>query len=233
MIAVPVFFDRAIGYAEGVALQEALVAARQDDLIPDTILFLEHRPVVTLGRRARTQHLLISPEQLASRGVDYAVASRGGDVTYHGPGQLVMYPILRLRGSGADAHNYLWCLEEIAIRTAADFGVEAWRREGMSGAWTRQGKIAAIGFHLKRWVSMHGMSFNVAPDRPGFDLIVGCGLVGERVASLRDFAGEQCPPVAAVRERMALHAAAVLHRDLQRDASPYPLLSALLDRSRR
>lgn len=215
-------------YAEGLALQEALVAARQRDEIPDVLLFLEHQPVVTLGRRGRTNFLLAAPQVLAARGVDLFTASRGGDVTFHGPGQLVMYPILKLGAAEADAHGYLTNLEETAIRTAASFGVEAFRREGMNGAWTSRGKIAAIGFHLKRWVTMHGMSFNVRPDLAGFNLIVGCGLVGEKVSSLADILGVDSPTVSAVRHHMALHFAAVCGRELAPRCA-FPLLRELLE----
>ena len=228
MPAAAVFFDRPLPYAPAVDLQEALVGARQRDEIPDTVLFLEHRPVITLGRRGRSNFLLAPPEELARLGIDLATASRGGDVTYHGPGQLVLYPILKLGASEADSHGYLANLEEIAIRTAADYGVKAWRREGKSGAWTDAGKIAAIGFHLKRWVTMHGMSFNVDPDPRGFTLIVGCGLVGEPVASLRVILGDRCPPLHDVRERLAAHLADVCGRPLTRDLAPFPTLGKLL-----
>ena len=179
MPSLALFLADPVRYADGVRFQEALVAARQADQIPDTVLFLQHQPVITLGRRGRTQHLLASPEVLARHGVDLVTASRGGDVTYHGPGQLVIYPILKLGSAEADAHGYLHNLEEVAVRTAADFGVTAYRRAGMNGAWTDSGKIAAIGFYLKRWVTMHGMRFNVDLDLAGFQFIVGCGLVGE------------------------------------------------------
>lgn len=176
------------------------------------MLALEHEPVITLGRRARSTHLLVAPEELARRGMAFEVSSRGGDVTYHGPGQLVLYPILKLGEKEADAHGYLTNLEEIAIRTAASFGVTAHRRKGMSGAWTGAGKIAAIGFHIKRWVTLHGMSFNVAPDPGGFDLIVGCGLVGEPVASLKTVLGDACPRLSEVRERILKHFGDVCQR---------------------
>lgn len=206
------FFDRPVRYGDGVRIQEALVAARQADAIPDTVLFLEHHPVITLGRRGREQYLLASRDALARKGIDLETSSRGGDVTYHGPGQLVMYPILRLGTAEADSHGYLGNLEEIAIRTAATFGVDAFRRPGMNGAWTAQGKLAAIGFHLRRWVSMHGMSFNVDLDLGGFNLIVGCGLVGERVTSLRELLGAQAPGLHDVRDAMCRHFADVCTR---------------------
>ncbi len=212
--ALGLVFPDPVRYRDGVRLQEALVRARQADAIPDTVLFLEHAPVITLGRRGRRNFLLARPEELAARGVDLEHASRGGDVTYHGPGQLVMYPILKLGSADNDAHGYLRNLEEIAIRTAADFGLEAYRRPGMNGAWTDAGKLAAIGFHLKRWVTLHGMSFNVDLDLQGFSLIIGCGLVGEKVSSLRSQLGPACPPMARVREAMARHFGSVCGRAL-------------------
>ncbi len=198
MHAYAIRFDEPVPYAQAERLQEALVAARIAEEIPDTLLVLEHRPVVTLGRRARDGFLKVSPEHLAERGIDYAVAARGGDVTYHGPGQLVLYPILKLDARVAGAHGFLSALEDIVIGTAGSFGVEAFRREGKSGAWTEQGKIAAIGFRLRRWVSFHGLSLNVAADLPGFDLIVPCGLVGEPVSSLEAILGANCPRIDAV-----------------------------------
>jgi lipoate-protein ligase B len=214
MHASAIFLDTPVRYADGVRLQEHLHRARLADRIPDTVLFLEHRPVITLGRRGRDNFLLAERADLARRGIDLVHSSRGGDVTYHGPGQLVMYPILKLGVTEADAHGYLNNLEEIAVRTAADFGISAYRRPGMNGAWTDAGKIAAIGFALKRWVTMHGMSFNVNLDLSGFDLIVGCGLVGEKVASLKTFLGPRVPAIADVRARMAAHFETVMQRPL-------------------
>ena len=231
MKAWAVFFDAPIPYAAGVALQERLHAARLADAIPDTVLFLEHTPVVTLGQRGRSEGVRVPPEQLRARGVELARASRGGNVTYHGPGQCILYPILRLGAHEADAHGYLHNLEEVALRTAADFGVQAYRRPGMNGAWTDDGKIAAIGFRLKRWVTLHGMSFNVNVDLAGFELIVPCGLAGERVSSLARLLGGQCPSLAQVRDRLAQHFAAVCGRELDifRAGDPLPgELAALL-----
>ncbi len=226
--AIALYLDDPVRYADGVRFQEALVAARQDEAIPDVVLFLQHHPVITLGRRGRTQHLLASPEKLAHHGVDLVTSSRGGDVTYHGPGQLVIYPILKLGTAEADAHGYLQNLEEVAVRTAADFGVTAYRRPGMNGAWTEAGKIAAIGFYLKRWVTLHGMSFNVDLDLAGFQLIVGCGLVGEKVSSLRQILGARCPNLPTVRDHLARHVEQILGRTLNRDLSTVPALAAII-----
>jgi lipoyl(octanoyl) transferase len=232
MTAWGIFFDSPISFADGVRIQNEIHRARLADRIPDTVLFLEHRPVVTLGTRGRSNYLLMTPEQLAARGIEFARASRGGDVTYHGPGQLVMYPILKLGEREADSHSYLTNLEETAIRTAADFDVVARRRKGMNGAWTDDGKIAAIGFRLKRWITMHGMSFNVSVDLDGFNTIVPCGLQGEPVSSLKKILGESCPSMEKIRSRMAHHFSEVCSRPLElfsiRDSLPAEL-RALFD----
>jgi len=216
-------FTSPIPYDRGVAFMEALHAARVADEIPDTLLLLQHTPVVTLGRRGRDGHLLCTAEALAARGIALRVAGRGGDATYHGPGQWVLYPIIRLGGAVADAHSYLWRLEEVAIRTAGAFGVVAYRRAGMSGAWTDAGKIAAIGFYIRRWVTLHGMSFNVAPDMSGFETIVPCGLVGEKVASLATILGRS-PPLDAVGHGLLEQAEVVLARSVQvfEESEPWP-----------
>jgi lipoyl(octanoyl) transferase len=215
MTARALYFDAPLSFADGVCIQEQLVRARAAGSIPDVVLFLEHDPVVTLGSRGRDRALRVSPEQLRALGIEFAHASRGGDVTYHGPGQLILYPILRLGGNEADAHGYLWNLEEIAIRTAVDFGVAARRRKGMNGTWADAGKIAAIGFRLTRWVTMHGMSFNVDVDLAGFETIIPCGLKGEPVSSLKAILGARCPPLTEVRDCMKTHFEAVCGRALQ------------------
>jgi len=221
------YFDSPLAFADGVRIQEQLHEARAAGGIPDVVLFLEHRPVVTLGTRGRSNFLLLPPDQLNARGIDFARASRGGDVTYHGPGQLVMYPILKLGESEADSHGYLENLEEIAIRTAADFGVKAWRRQGMNGAWTDDGKIAAIGFRIRRWITLHGMSFNVSVDLDGFSTIVPCGLQGEPVSSLKKILGDRCPALEQVRESMARHFSMVCGRPVELCSARGPLPAGL------
>jgi lipoate-protein ligase B len=213
MKAQAVQFSEPIPYQQGLDLQHRLLKARQNDEIPDTVLILQHTPTVTLGNRGRDNYLLLSKEEYAERGIELFHAERGGDVTYHGPGQWVLYPIIRL--SGGASHNYLWDLEEIALRTLADFGVNGFRVEGKSGAWTEQGKLAAIGFRLKKWVSFHGMSFNVSLDLSGFQTIVPCGLVGQPVASMQTVLGENCPPMNAVRDRLLANFSEVCKRDLE------------------
>lgn len=209
-----VVWDTPQPYAPLAAAQEDWARARWTNQLPDLALFLEHEPTVTLGRRGRTQHLLVSEAELTARGIALHRATRGGDVTYHAPGQLVCYPILRLGTLGADAHGYLHNLEEIALRTCADFGIEAYRVAGKNGAWTDAGKVAAIGFHLRRGITIHGMSFNVNLDLSGFQTIVPCGLVGDRVASLATLLGADAPDVPTVRKAMWRNFEMVMERPL-------------------
>ncbi len=216
MKAYSVSFHDPVPYPSGLAIQHRLLKARQENEIPDTVLILQHPPVVTLGNRGRDNYLLKTEEEYRALGIDLIQAERGGDVTFHGPGQWVLYPILHLGGNEADSHGYLSNLEEIAIQTLGDFGVEGFRKEGKSGAWTDAGKIAAIGFRLKKWVSFHGMSFNVSNDLSGFQTIVPCGLVGEPVASLQTILGDACPEMDRVRDSLLNHFADVCGRELER-----------------
>lgn len=209
---VTVTYDIPVPYALALHWQAALVAARIADAIPDTLLVLQHTPVITRGVRARDAHVLASPSRLTELGIESCDTPRGGDVTYHGPGQIVLYPILRLTGEDADAHRHVTRLEETAIRTAADFGIAAVRRPGKTGVWTPSGKLAAIGVRFQRWVSSHGISFNVSPDLAHFGLIVPCGLAGERVASLQSLLGTACPPLKVVRSSLLRHFAGVFER---------------------
>jgi lipoate-protein ligase B len=220
--AAAIWFEAPIPYSAAMRLQDELVRRRIEETLPDMALFLEHTPVVTLGNRGRTEHLVASPVELQQRGIDMVHASRGGDVTYHGPGQMIIYPIIHLGTNEADTHGYLHNLEEIAIRTAADFGILAFRRSGKTGAWTDAGKLAAIGIRFKRWVTSHGMSFNVNPDLSGFSTIVPCGLVGEAVTSLERLLPDTCPAMAAVRASMTGHFCAVCRRAAAIHRPPWP-----------
>jgi lipoyl(octanoyl) transferase len=224
MKAWAVQFDELVPYQEGLYLQHRLLQARQKDEIPDTVLILQHPPTVTLGNRGRDNYLLKTREEYAELGIDLFHVERGGDVTYHSPGQWVLYPVIYLGGSEADSHGYLWNLEEVALRTLSDFGVNGFRVDGKNGAWTDAGKLAAIGFRLKRWVAFHGMSFNVRLDLSGFQTIVPCGLVGQAVASMQTVLGDDCPSMAAVGDRLLANFSTVCKRDLEIfkgfDASP-------------
>ena len=174
-----------VPYSAALTLQERLVASRRRGDVPDQLLLLEHPPVITLGRGSDPAHLLCSPEELTRRGVELHEAGRGGDVTYHGPGQLVGYPILALPAERRDAHRYLRDLEEVLIRTVATYGIEAGRVEGLTGIWVGDEKLAAIGVRLSTgWITSHGFALNVDPDLAGFDTIVPCGIRERGVTSI-------------------------------------------------
>jgi len=231
MKAWSVSFKNPVPYQTGLDMQRRILKARQENRIPDTVLILQHTPVVTLGNRGRDNYLLKTDKEYKAAGIDLFHAERGGDVTFHAPGQWVLYPILHLGGNEADSHGYLSNLEEIAIQTLGDFGVKGFRKEGKSGAWTDAGKIAAIGFRLKKWVSFHGMSFNVNLDLSGFRTIVPCGLEGEPVASLSTILGEACPAMDQVRASLLNHFSVVCSRELDRfdaDGEMPPALRELI-----
>ena len=179
-----------VPYAEGLALQHELVAARKADRIPDQLLLLEHPPVITLGAKVRDDrsHVLASEQALDEAGVELFEAGRGGDVTYHGPGQLVGYPILDLRPDRCDVHRYVRDLEAVMIDVCGRLGVTARRLAGMTGAWvdTDRGpeKIGAIGVRISRWVTSHGFAFNHTTALDAFSLIVPCGIREHGVTSL-------------------------------------------------
>jgi lipoate-protein ligase B len=175
-------------YAEAWALQRAVLAARQGNRIPDVVLLVEHPPVITIGRSGRAAHLLAPREALVSRGIDVYEVERGGDVTYHGPGQLVGYPILNLRALDEDVVRYVRLLEGTLIAALRGWDVPAERVRGYPGVWVQGAKIAAIGVAVKRKVTMHGFALNVDPDLSHFDLINPCGL-GKPVTSMARLLG--------------------------------------------
>lgn len=171
-------------YRRFLPFMERLAAARAADQVTDTILLLEHEPVITCGLKTRAEDFLLDPEEIRNRGIAVERTSRGGGPTYHGPGQLILYPIVRLSTSPLARDGLLAALEEIARRTAADFGIRAFRRPGMPGIWTERGKLAAVGYRIRRDVSFHGLSFNVDCDLKPFSYINPCGLAGEKVTSV-------------------------------------------------
>src|SRR5713101_6512275 len=177
-----------IGYEESLTLQQRLVAARKANAIEDVLLLCEHPHVITQGRNGKREHLLASEHVLRQKGVEFHTTDRGGDITYHGPGQLVGYPILNLGAIRRDVVWYVRMLEEVMIRATAEFGITAERVTGKTGIWVGDGgaeeKLAAIGVHISRWVTSHGFAYNVATDLRYFDLIVPCGIAGRKATSL-------------------------------------------------
>ena len=175
-----------VPYEAALELQRQLVEDRKAQRIPDQLLLLQHPPVITLGVKVRDDraHVLATPDELARQGVALVETGRGGDVTFHGPGQLVGYPILDLSPDRRDVHRYVRDLEEVLIQVAASFGIEAGRRAGLTGAWVGDEKLAAIGVRISRWVTSHGFALNVATDLRHFDLIVPCGIKDKGVTSL-------------------------------------------------
>ncbi|MDW8322035.1 MAG: lipoyl(octanoyl) transferase LipB [Armatimonadota bacterium] len=183
-----------IDYASAWEYQQHLAQQRREGTIPDTLLLLEHRPpVVTLGRSSHAEHLLASPAQLQQMGIQLMETDRGGDITYHGPGQLVGYPILDLRQHGRDVHLYLRQLEEVVILALGHFGVAGHRKEGLTGVWVGEEKVAAIGVKVSHWITMHGFALNVCPNLSHFTLIVPCGIRDKGVTSLQSLLQREVP----------------------------------------
>jgi lipoyl(octanoyl) transferase len=196
-------------YAQACALQRQLVAARKAGSIPDVLLFCEHPHVITLGRNGKKENLLASDHLLAQRNVAFHETDRGGDITYHGPGQIVGYPILDLTAHRRDVRWYVQQLEETMIGASADFEVPAERVAGRHGIWVRhpareEEKLAALGVHLSRWVTSHGFAYNVATDLRYFDLIVPCGIADKRATSLERVL-DRAVTTGEVRPRLAAH----------------------------
>lgn len=212
-----------LGYEPAFDLQRRLVAARKAGAVPDALLLCEHPHVITLGRNGHQEHLLASPHLLRQMNVEFHSTDRGGDITYHGPGQIVGYPILNLAAIRRDVAWYMRQLEEVMIRATADFGIEARREAGMTGVWVERGteaghgtveKLAAIGVHLSRWVTSHGFAYNVSTDLRYFDLIIPCGLQGKRVVSLEALLGRIVHRI-EVTPRIVQHFASIFERDME------------------
>jgi lipoyl(octanoyl) transferase len=180
-----------VSYGEALATQRALVEERRAGRVPDLLLLLQHPPVITLGVRGDggRSHVLAGPEQLARSGIEIHETGRGGDVTYHGPGQVVGYPILDLRPDRCDVHRYVRDIEEVMIRVCAEYGVEAGRIAGLTGTWVGAEKIGAIGVRISRWITSHGFAFNVTTNLDHFALIVPCGIPDHGVTSLARVTG--------------------------------------------
>lgn len=209
-----------VPYAEGLSLQAERVVAVRAGEVPETLFLLEHDPVVTRGTGTEDGHLLATEDELGLRGIELFDAGRGGDITYHGPGQLVGYPILDLKPDRRDLHRYLRDLEEVVIRTLARFDVEAAREPGLTGVWTASGKVAAIGVRVSSgWITSHGFALNVDPDLSHFDTIVPCGIGDRSVTSLRRILGDRTPSVGEVAEAAAEELAAWFERSIEQGSS--------------
>ena len=196
-------------------MQRALVEDRQAGRIGDLLLFVEHPHVLTLGVRGDggRSHIVAASDVLAARGVDVHETGRGGDITYHGPGQLVGYPIIDLKPDRCDVHRYVRDLEDVLIRTAGDYGIGARRIAGLTGVWVGDDKLAAIGVRIARWVTSHGFAINVSTDLDYFDLIVPCGIADRGVTSLTRLLGRAVDR-GEVEDRIAVHFGTVFDREL-------------------
>ncbi|HYR64148.1 MAG TPA: lipoyl(octanoyl) transferase LipB [Actinomycetota bacterium] len=201
-----------VGYGPALDWQNELYRRRVAGEIPDTVLLLEHPHVYTLGRRFSAEHLLLGEEALARRGIEVYECDRGGSITYHGPGQLVGYPVLALEDP--DVIAYLRCLEEVLIRSVNEFGVAAGRREGLTGVWVGEDKLASIGVNVSRGVTKHGFALNVTTDLSFFAGMVPCGIPAVTVTSLERLL-PAAPPMDAVRSTVVGHLAAILGAEVR------------------
>jgi len=203
-----------VAYSDAVAMQqrhrEALAVGKQDD----RLFILEHPKVVTISRRTPPENLLLSRDVLGAKGVDVQQTDRGGDVTYHAPGQLVAWPVIALMPPERDLRGYVSALEEAVITTVAEFGVTATRIDGLRGIWVGDCKLAAIGVRLSRWLTTHGLALNVCTDLEGFEAIIPCGLQDYGVTSLRQLLGDACPSISSVARQLAGNLAVALDRGL-------------------
>ena len=204
-----------LNYADALVLQRSLVEDRRAGRVPDLLLLVEHPDVITLGVKGDggRANITATAETLAALGVDVFEAGRGGDVTYHGPGQVVAYPIIDLKPDRCDVHRYVRDIEEVMIRVCAGYGVSAGRVAGLTGVWVGNNKIGAIGIRISRWITSHGLAFNVSTDLSRFDLIVPCGIAGRGVTSLESETGRKLDQ-AEVQSRLVSEFASVFGRAL-------------------
>jgi lipoyl(octanoyl) transferase len=213
-----------VPYGEALALQKQLVEERKAGAIPDQLLLLQHPPVITLGVKTRNDrsHVIATPDTLEAEGVQVFEAGRGGDVTYHGPGQLVGYPIIDLKPDRCDVHRYVRDLEEVLIRTAAGFQIASARLPGLTGTWVGDKKLAAIGVRIARWVTSHGFALNVSTNLAHFGLIVPCGLSDKGVTSIDELTGRQVE-AAAVEDAVIRAFCDVFERQLLPEQAAVPV----------
>jgi lipoyl(octanoyl) transferase len=210
-----------IAYADGLALQRKLVEERRAGRVPDLLLLVEHPHVLTVGVKGDggRSHILASPVRLEADRIEVHETGRGGDVTYHGPGQIVGYPILDLKPDRCDVHRYVRDIEEVLIRTAAEYGISAGRIQGLTGVWVGDDKLAAIGIRISRWITSHGFAFNVVTNLDFFNLIVPCGISDHGVTSLERLLGRR-PDRGEVEGRLIRHFCDVFERRLIESGMP-------------
>lgn len=215
-----------VEYLRAWEMQRALLRARQEGRVGDVLVLLEHPPTYTFGRVGRREHLLLPEEALRRLGAAVYAVDRGGDVTFHGPGQIVGYPILDLMAWQPDAHLYLRTLEEVIIRALADSGISAQREPGITGVWAGEAKVAAIGVKLSRWVTSHGFALNVSTDLRYFDHIIPCGIHDRSVTSMESILGR---PVEAgwLRRRLAHHFGLLFQRRMVWEERPAEFIDGL------
>lgn len=180
-----------VPYEKALEYQESLLARRIAEKIPDSLILLEHPPTITTGRKGNTGNLLVREEYLEKHGVSFIHASRGGDITFHGPGQIVGYPILNLKNHEMDIRKHLRSIEEVIIRTLGDFEIEGRRIDGVTGVWVKRSKIASIGIAIRKWVTYHGFALNVSTNLDYFELILSCGITDVRITSIGSWLGNE------------------------------------------
>jgi len=203
-----------VEYSDAYHLQRKLLGERLDGGIADTLLLLEHPATITIGKSGKLENVLASPTQLAKEGVSLVFTDRGGDVTYHGPGQIVGYPIFDLRERGRDAHQYVRNIEEALIRTLNDFSIKSGRDKNHAGVWVGDEEIVAIGLSIRKWITMHGFALNVNTDLAQFALINPCGFANRKATSMLRLLGQEIP-VATVTERLLAHFSEVFNAHLE------------------
>lgn len=206
-------------YDRALALQMQICELKKREWGNDVLLLLEHPPTITLGRNGRREHMLVSADDLRSRGVECYEVDRGGDITFHGPGQLVGYPLLKLGPEEQDVRLYMRNLEAVLIRVLDQFGIKSSKQEGMTGVWTSAGKIAAMGVHISRWITRHGFALNVNTDLSYFDLIVPCGIAGRGVTAMSALLGKGLN-LDDVARAVVDHFGAVFERNMVWESGP-------------
>jgi lipoyl(octanoyl) transferase len=213
-----------IAYGDALAIQRALVEQRRAERVPDLLLLLQHPPVITVGVKGDggRSNIVATDVRLAELGIDVCETGRGGDVTYHGPGQIVGYPIIDLKPDRCDVHRYVRDLEEVMIRVCGDYGVRAGRITGLTGTWIGGEKIGAIGVRISRWITSHGFAFNVNTDLQHFGLIVPCGITDRGVTSIQKVLGREVP-IHEAEDRLVQHFAELFAREpIESSSSPSP-----------